>query len=207
MQWNELGVRGAFAFTPDVYPDRRGLFVSPFQNGPFTEATGRPLFPITLTGHSRNQRGVVRGVHFTTAPPGMATYVTCSRGSAVDMVVDLRVGSPTFGQWDSVVLDSEKFRAVYLPVGMGHAFQALEDTTVISYLMSGGYVPEHEKAISVFDPALALPLRDDIPPILSDRDRAAPTLAETRELGLLPDYAECLRLDALLGRTTAPGGA
>ncbi|MFE7133465.1 dTDP-4-dehydrorhamnose 3,5-epimerase family protein [Streptomyces sp. NPDC057638] len=199
MHWHALGVSGAYAFTPDVYPDQRGLFVSPFQADGFTRATGRRMFRPTLTGHSRNRRGVIRGVHFTTTPPGMATYVSCARGSALDFVVDLRVGSPTFGRWDSVVLDAEKFHSVYLPVGLGHAFQALEDDTVVSYLLSGGYVPEHERAVSVFDPELGLPLREDIPPVLSPRDSSALSLAETRERGLLPDYATCLRLDAELG--------
>lgn len=198
MQWRNLGVHGARVFTPTVHRDARGLFVAPFQREPFIDAVGRVPFPLAQTAHSRSRRDVVRGVHYTTAPPGMATYVSCARGRALDVVVDVRVGSPTFGRWDSVMLDAERFHSVYLPVGVGHAFRALEDDTVMSYLLSGGYVAEHEQALSVFDPALGLPVGEDPPPVLSPRDRAAPTLAQAREAGLLPDYAVCLELEAAL---------
>lgn len=147
------------------------------------------------TNHSRSRRGVVRGVHFTATPPGTAKYVYCARGRALDIVVDIRVGSPTFGRWDAVLLDQRDFRSVYLPVGVGHAFVALEEDTVVSYLLSRAYVPEHELALSALDPALGLPIPDDTPPLLSDRDQAAPTLAEAGERGLLPDYAACRSLE------------
>ncbi|MBT2376496.1 dTDP-4-dehydrorhamnose 3,5-epimerase family protein [Streptomyces sp. ISL-111] len=198
MQWKTMGVHGARVFTPTVFPDERGLFVAPFQRDPYTEAVGLPPFPPVQTAHSRSRRGVVRGVHYTAAPPGMATYVYCAQGRVLDMVVDVRVGSPTFGQWDSVLLDAQEFRAVYLPLGVGHAFSALEDDTVMSYLLSGGYSPEDEKAVSVFDPVLKLPVTQSPPPVLSPRDRSAPTLAQAQESGLLPDYATCLELEAKL---------
>ncbi|MFH9071246.1 dTDP-4-dehydrorhamnose 3,5-epimerase family protein [Streptomyces alboflavus] len=205
MRTSELGVRGAYAFTPTVFPDERGLFVAPYQRPAYTHAVGGPLFPVAQTGHSRSRRGVVRGVHYTRTPPGMATYVHCARGSALDLVVDLRVGSPTFGRWDCLVLDAETFRAVHLPVGVGHAFQALEDDTVMEYLLSGGYAADDEKVVSVTDPALALPLRDDLPRLLSPRDQTAPTLAAARRAGLLPDYDTCLRLDARLREAALAG--
>lgn len=204
VQWKSLGVQGARVFTPTVFPDERGLFVAPFQRDPYAGAVGLPPFPLAQTAHSRSRRGVIRGVHYTAAPPGMATYVYCARGRALDMVVDVRVGSPTFGRWDSVLLDAEEFRAVYLPLGVGHAFTALEDDTVMSYLLSGGYSAEDEKAVSVFDPALGLPVAPSPPPLLSPRDRSAPTLAEAREAGMLPDYATCLELEAELC-STVPG--
>ncbi|CQR60390.1 dTDP-4-dehydrorhamnose 3,5-epimerase family protein [Streptomyces leeuwenhoekii] len=191
MRSRRLAVDGAFEFTPCVFPDERGLFVSPFQEAAFIEATGSPLFPVAQTNHSRSRRGVVRGVHFTATPPGTAKYVYCARGEALDIVVDIRVGSPTYGRWDAVLLDQRHFRSVYLPVGVGHAFVALRDDTVVSYMLSRAYVPEHELAISALDPALGLPVPADTEPIQSDRDRAAPTLAEAEAQGLLPDYATC----------------
>ncbi|MFH8987720.1 dTDP-4-dehydrorhamnose 3,5-epimerase family protein [Streptomyces sp. NPDC017940] len=206
MQTRELGVRGAYAFTPTVFPDERGLFVAPYQQPAFTRALGGPLFPVAQTGHSRSRRGVVRGVHYTLTPPGMATYVHCAHGSALDFVVDLRIGSPTFGRWDSLTLDALTFGAVHLPVGVGHAFQALEDDTVMAYLLSGGYAADDEKAVSVTDPALALPLRDDLPRLLSPRDEVAPTLAAAERAGLLPEYETCARLDARL-HEAAPAAA
>ncbi|WPR54410.1 dTDP-4-dehydrorhamnose 3,5-epimerase [Streptomyces sp. S399] len=195
MRSRRLAVDGAIEFTPRVFPDERGLFVSPFQEAAFLEATGSPLFPVAQTNHSRSRRGVVRGVHFTATPPGTAKYVYCARGRALDIVVDIRIGSPTFGRWDAVLLDQRDFRSVYLPVGVGHAFVALEEDTVVSYLLSRAYVPEHELALSALDPALGLPIPDDTPPLLSDRDQAAPTLAEAGERGLLPDYAACRSLE------------
>ena len=201
MESRELEVAGARVFTPEVFRDDRGLFVSPFQSEAFVRTTGRPLFPVAQTSCSFSRRGVVRGVHFTRTPPGMAKYVYCVRGKALDIVVDLRTGSPTFGRWDAVVLDPVDFRAVYFPVGVGHAFVALQDDTAMAYTLSLGYDPDNELVLSVFDPELALPLPGDIRRIVSERDRVAPTLAQARDAGLLPDYEECLKLEEAL---TAP---
>ncbi|MEU5289078.1 dTDP-4-dehydrorhamnose 3,5-epimerase family protein [Streptomyces sp. CA-278952] len=197
-EFRPLNVEGAFAFTPKVFPDERGLFVSPYQEEAFEEAVGHRLFHVAQTNHSLSSRGVVRGVHYTTTPPGVAKYVYCPRGRALDIIVDIRVGSPTFGQWDAVELDPASFRTMYFPVGVGHAFVALEDDTVMSYMISGTYVAEHELALSPLDPALGLPIPDDITPLLSERDAAALTLEQARERGLLPDYAESRRIEATL---------
>ncbi|MFJ1647233.1 dTDP-4-dehydrorhamnose 3,5-epimerase family protein [Streptomyces sp. NPDC088258] len=202
MKARELAVEGALEFTPRVFPDDRGLFISPFQGDAFAEAHGAPFFRVAQTNHSVSRRGVVRGIHFTSTPPGTAKYVYCARGKALDIVVDIRTGSPTFGRWDTVLMDQEDHRTSYFPVGVGHAFVALEDDTVMSYMLSGSYVAEHELALSVLDPALGLPLTGR-EPILSDRDRAAPTLAEAWERGLLPDYARCQEIE----RGWAPDGA
>jgi epimerase EvaD len=113
------------------------------------------------------------------------------------MVVDLRVGSPSFGRWDSVVLDERALNAVYLPVGVGHAFVAEQDDCVVSYLMTGTYRAETERAVSVRDPVLALPLPAAIR--LSARDRDAPTLAAAAAAGQLPAYADALAADRALG--------
>ncbi|GLU48702.1 dTDP-4-dehydrorhamnose 3,5-epimerase family protein [Nocardiopsis ansamitocini] len=191
MRVRELRVEGAFEFTPDEFPDDRGLFVSPFQESVFASALGHPLFPVAQTSYSVSRRGVVRGVHYTATPPGSAKYVHCPQGRALDMVVDLRVGSPTFGLWDSVVLDRRDHRAVFLPVGVGHAFAALEDDTLMAYILSGEYRPQHELALAPVDPGLGLPIPDGIDPVLSQRDSVAPTLAEALSAGLLPQYAKC----------------
>lgn len=171
--------------------DNRGRFAAPFQEPVFMAATGH-RFSVAQMNHSVSARTVLRGVHFTTTPPGQAKYVFCPWGRALDVIVDIRVGSPTFGAWDMVELGGAPVRAVYFPLGVGHAFYALEDDTVMSYLVSTGYLAERERAISPLDPALALPWPDDAEPILSERDRTAPTLAEVRRAGLLPRYADCL---------------
>ncbi len=197
MRSRPLAVSGAFAFTPDVFPDERGSFVSPMQQQALLDTIGQASFPAAQANVSRSRRGVVRGIHFTRTPPGCAKYVYCAQGQALDMVVDLRVGSPTFGRWDSVLLDPEAARAVYFPIGVGHAFVALTDPTVMSYILTSAYDPDNELAVSVADPVLALPIPPDIEPIMSARDSAAMTLAEAEAAGLLPDYATCRTLAEL----------
>ncbi|MEV7555722.1 dTDP-4-dehydrorhamnose 3,5-epimerase family protein [Amycolatopsis sp. NPDC089917] len=202
MQARKLAVEGAIEFTPRVFPDDRGMFLSPYQEEAFVEAHGAPLFRVAQTNHSVSKRGVMRGVHYTVTPPGVAKYVYCARGKALDIVVDIRVGSPTFGKTDVVLMDQETHRTMYFPVGLGHAFVALEDDTVMSYMISGTYVPQNELALSVLDPALELSLDIGVEPILSERDRVAITLAEAKERGLLPDYATSRELERRL--TEAP---
>ena len=131
MQVRELKISGAFEFTPSVFPDDRGLFVAPYQEAVFTAAVGHPL-RVAQTNHSESRRGVVRGIHYADTPPGQAKYVHCPRGRMLDVVVDLRVGSPTFGECDAVELSAGVFNSVYLPEGLGHALMALEDGTVVS---------------------------------------------------------------------------
>ena len=188
MKVRELGIPDAYEISTDVFPDDRGLFVNPFRAGALAEAIGRPLH-VRQTNHSASKRGVVRGVHFSMLPPGQAKYVYVPRGAALDIVVDIRIGSPTYGQHDVVRLDDRDFRAVYLAEGLGHCAVALEDDTVLSYLCSTEYDPGREKGVSPTDPALALPMPAEA--LLSARDTGAPTLAEAAEQGLLPTYEAC----------------
>jgi len=196
MHVRQLAVEGAYVFTPTIHRDDRGWFVSPHQQGPFEDAVGGPLFSVAQTSFSESRRNVVRGVHYRLTPPGSAKYTCCVRGRALDIVVDLRLGSPTFGRWDSVIIDPQTFRSMYLPVGVGHAFVALEEGTVVSYLLSEPYRSSEELAVNVCDPALGLPLPEGYEALLSDRDRAAPTIAQMRAAGLLPDYQVCQEIEA-----------
>ncbi|MGH3517086.1 MAG: dTDP-4-dehydrorhamnose 3,5-epimerase family protein [Haloechinothrix sp.] len=191
MHVRELAVRDAYEFTPRAFPDDRGLFVAPFQAQVFAEALGQTL-RVAQTNHSVSRRGVIRGVHFADTPPGQAKYVYCPQGALLDVVVDVRVGSPTFGEWDAVRLDSAEFRAVYLAEGLGHAFVALTDDTVMAYLCSTGYHPAAEHGVNPLDPDLGLPWPGDVPPVLSEKDAAAPTLDQAAAAGTLPRYADCL---------------
>jgi epimerase EvaD len=193
-------IDGAFQFTPPVFPDDRGLFASPYQEAPFAEALDRPLFPVRDVSHNRSARGVLRGIHYTVAPPGRAKYVYCPYGRVQDYLVDLRVGSPTFGRWDTTELTGDNCRALYIPVGVGHAFLSLQDDSVIVYLMSEGYVPANELAISPLDPGIGLPIPSGLTIRQSGRDAAAPTLAQARERGLLDDYELCRNVEAKLWR-------
>jgi 5-epimerase len=202
VQVRELAVSGAFEFTPDVFADRRGLFVAPFRQNMLMAATHQP-FPVAQLNHNVSSRGVVRGIHFNRTPPGSSKYSYCPLGAGIDIVVDLRVGSPTYRKWDSVLLDQDAFRAVYTPIGVGHAFVALEDTTVLSYMVSRDYVAEHELGVSVLDETLGLPVPAADTIVLSDRDRAAPTVAEAESNGLLPRFAECERIEQASRRKPA----
>jgi epimerase EvaD len=186
----ELSIPDAYEISTDVFPDDRGLFVNPFRADVLADAIGRPL-TVAQTNHSASRRGAVRGLHFALLPPGQAKYVYVPRGAVLDIVVDIRVGSPTFGRHEAVRLDDRDFRAVYLSEGLGHCAVALEDDTVLSYLCSTPYAPAREKGINPLDPALDLPIPAEITPLLSPKDTAAPTLAEAADQGLLPSYEEC----------------
>ncbi len=185
-----MKVPGVFEFVPRTFPDDRGMFAAPFQEAVFVEAVGHPLH-VAQTNHSVSRRGTIRGLHFADVPPGQAKYVHVARGLLLDVVVDLRVGSPTFGRWDAVIVDAKLGNAIYVPEGVGHAAMALEDDTTMHYLCSKGFNPKAEHGITPTDPALGLPWPDDIAPVLSEKDATAPTLAEALEAGLLPRYDAC----------------
>ncbi|MGH3623486.1 MAG: dTDP-4-dehydrorhamnose 3,5-epimerase family protein [Sciscionella sp.] len=191
MQVRELRVPDAYEFVPTRFADHRGFFVAPLQGQVFAAAVGHPL-AVEQVNHSVSARGVIRGMHFADVPPGQAKYVYCSRGALLDVVVDVRVGSPSFGTWDAVRLEAAEARAVYIAEGLGHGFVALEDDTVMTYLCSTGYNPAGEHGFSPFDPALGLPWPAGLEPIMSEKDARAPTLDEARESGLLPSYADCV---------------
>jgi dTDP-4-dehydrorhamnose 3,5-epimerase len=202
VQVRALKVPDTYEFSPPAFPDHRGRFVAPFQGEAFAEAVGHEL-TVAQVNHSVSARGVIRGMHFADVPPGQAKYVYCPAGSLIDFMVDVRVGSPTFGVWDSVRLDAEQLNAVYLAEGIGHGFVALEDGTQMIYLCSTGYNPGRERGFDPFDPEVGLPWPSDVEPVLSEKDRAAPGLSEARAAGLLPDYAECA---AFYERLRSAGG-
>ena len=190
MQVDELKVPGAWSFTPRQFPDPRGVFLEWFTAAAFEQAVGHRL-QVAQANHSVSSRGTLRGVHFADVPPGQAKYVYCTRGAVLDVIVDLRVGSPTFGVSDAVQLDDQDRRGVYLSEGLGHAFLALTDDANVTYLCSTAYAPGREHGISPLDPELGLPWPSDVEALLSEKDAAAPSLAEAQAGGLLPDYAAC----------------
>lgn len=179
------------SYVIDLVPhgDSRGSFTEWYRADVLSEAVGHPL-GLAQANHSVSARGALRGIHFALVPPGQAKYVYCPAGRVLDVVVDIRVGSPTFGVHDSVVLDSDAPRAVYLAEGLGHAFVSLADGSSLTYLVSTGYDPTREFGIHPLDTELDLPWPADVEFELSARDQVAPTLAEAREKGLLPTWAE-----------------
>jgi dTDP-4-dehydrorhamnose 3,5-epimerase len=191
VQLRELSVPDAWEITPVQRADDRGVFLEWYRFDLLGEAVGHPL-DLRQANTSVSRRGVVRGVHFADVPPGQAKYVTAVHGAVLDFVVDIRVGSPTFGQWDSVRLDDVDRRAVYLSEGLGHAFVALTDDAVVSYLVSDTYSPGREHGVSPLDPQLGLRWPEEAGElVLSPKDTEAPTLAEAASAGLLPDWNDC----------------
>jgi len=191
MDVRPLSLDGAVVFTPRQHADDRGVFLEGYRADRVEAAVGHRL-RLAQANTSRSRRGALRGVHYAEVPPGQAKYVSCPRGAALDVVVDLRVGSPTFGRSEVVRLDDTDCRALYLAEGLGHAFLALEDDTVVSYLCSAPYQPHREHTVHPLDPALALPWPSDVAPLLSPRDAAAPSLAAAAAAGALPSYDACL---------------
>ena len=193
MKIRPLAIDGAWELTPVLHGDARGLFLEAFKAPLLAEAIGHS-FELAQVNMSVSAAGVLRGIHFADVPPGQAKYVMCPLGAVLDIVVDIRVGSPTFGQWDSVLLDDVDRRAIYLSEGLGHAFCSLADGSTVTYLCSTGYNPTGEHGIHPLDPDVGIKwpttARDGSPLefSLSAKDTDAPGLFEARDSGLLPDY-------------------
>ncbi|MGQ0840974.1 dTDP-4-dehydrorhamnose 3,5-epimerase [Actinokineospora sp.] len=180
-------IPGVWSADLTVHSDERGEFVEWYRSSRFTANTG-VAFSIAQANMSISARGVIRGIHYFADDDGQAKYVTCASGEALDIAVDLRLGSPTFGHWTATPMSPREPRAVFLPRGIGHAFVALSDGAVMQYLCDREYVPGAERTIHPLDVDLALPWPADLPPIISERDRTAPTLRQARERDLLPRF-------------------
>lgn len=187
----ELAVPDAWAVSTTPHHDARGTFLEWYRFEPLAEAVGHPL-RLAQANCSVSARGTLRGVHYADVPPSQAKFVTCVRGAVLDVVVDLRVGSPAFGSWDAVRLDDEQRSAIYLAEGLGHAFVALTDDATVVYLCSEVYNPTGEHGINPLDPALGIEWPTDAPLQLSPKDEAAPTLAAAEAAGALPRYEDCV---------------
>ncbi|GAA3309035.1 dTDP-4-dehydrorhamnose 3,5-epimerase [Streptomyces cinereospinus] len=158
------------------------------------DVTGRPFRPEQINC-SVSRRNTLRGIHSVAVPPGQAKYVTCVRGVLRDIIVDLRVGSPTFGVHHVVHLDGESGRCLFVPEGVGHGFLALTDDTCMYYAVSTRYVPGTQIEIDPLDPELALPWGLTEPPVMSAKDAQAQGVRAALAAGVLADW-----------RDAAPGG-
>jgi len=190
MGLRELTIQGAWESTATVLRDDRGAFLEAYRADALADVIGH-RFELAQMNVSVSRRGVVRGIHYADVPPSQAKYVQCLRGAIIDFVVDIRVGSPTFGQWEGVRLDDENRSSLYISEGLGHAFVALEDDTTVGYLVSEPYNAPREHGISPLDPEIGLEFpipADEL--VLSDKDRDAPSLAEALAAGALPSDAD-----------------
>jgi len=197
------GIDGAWTFTPAIHRDDRGCFLEWYRAAKLSGELG--YLPETAQANcSVSRRGVIRGVHFASVPPGQAKYVTCVSGAILDVIVDVRAGSPSFGRWESIRLDDTDRQAVFLSEGLGHAFTAVSDEATVVYLCSAPYAPGREHGVNPLDPEIGIAWPVDTEPVLSGKDAAAPTLEEARRSGLLPSYADCMAYQASL-RQAASG--
>ena len=192
-----LSIEGVWEFTPLLRADDRGVFLEAFKQSAFLEAAGHE-FSLQQMNISVSRAGTVRGIHFADVPPGQAKYVQCLAGRILDVVVDIRVGSPTFGTWDAIELDDVERKGLYIAEGLGHAFCALSDSATVGYLCSEPFSPTREHGIHPLDPTLNLPWPDGQNSLLSAKDAAAPSLAEALARDLLPKYDECSSYSSLL---------
>jgi dTDP-4-dehydrorhamnose 3,5-epimerase len=191
VQTRELSIPDSYEVTPRQHRDDRGVFLEWYRFDRLEEATGRRL-DVRQANTSVSKRGVVRGIHFADVPTGQAKFVTASKGAVIDFIVDIRVGSPTFGQWDSVVLDDVERKAVFLSEGLGHAFVALSDEATVSYLVSDTFNPAREHAINPLDADVALVFPESVGQIqLSPKDGEATSLRELESSGALPEWNQC----------------
>jgi dTDP-4-dehydrorhamnose 3,5-epimerase len=172
---------GLVALEPLAHTDERGFFVETYRRAWHAEAGIDPTLEFIQDNHSRSTRGVVRGLHFQIGA-GVAKLVRCARGSILDVGVDLRRGSPTYGRWDGVVLDDQEMRALYVPVGFAHGFCALSEVADVIYKQTAYYDPQVERGIAWDDPDIAidwsLPAHELT---VSERDAKAPRLREIAE--------------------------
>ncbi|MEF2977747.1 dTDP-4-dehydrorhamnose 3,5-epimerase family protein [Subtercola sp. YIM 133946] len=190
MDIRELSIPDAYEITPRQHEDDRGVFFEWYRFDELAEVVGHPL-ALRQANVSVSKKGVVRGIHFADIPLGQAKYVSAMAGSVLDYVIDIRVGSPTFGHWDAVLLDQTHHRSVYLAEGLGHAFVALTDDATVSYLVTDVFQPQREHAINPLDAEVGLAFPPEAgDPLLSPKDTDAPGLAEAAAAGLLPTWAE-----------------
>lgn len=188
-----MAVRDAYRIQPRQFTDSRGSFFESFKHDELARVTGHAFTPVQ-TNFSVSHRNTLRAMHGVTIPPGQGKLVTCVRGAVLDVVLDTRVGSPTFGRFDTNVLDDQGGLAVYMAEGHAHGFLALTDDASVNYVCNVNYTPGTPYEINPFDPDLAIPWGFSEDPVVADKDLHAPTLAEAAAAGILPSYEDCLAL-------------
>lgn len=155
MTFTPLKIDGVWLHTPKVWPDERGTFHEVFKLSLISEQLGRE-FQVKQVNQSTSAAGVIRGIHWTDSPEGQAKYVSCPKGAIWDVVVDLRPDSDTYGEWDARTLSAENGQSLLISEGIGHAFLAVENGTVASYLCSSEFNPSADKTINPLDPTLKI---------------------------------------------------
>lgn len=188
MTTQELSISGAYIATHRVFPDERGLFREWFKAEDIARIDKD--FSVQQANFSKSKQFVIRGIHYSLAPEGQAKIVTCASGRIIDVLVDIRVGSPTYLKIEYIELSEDSGRVVYIPTGVGHGFIVESETAAVVYLTSSGYAPQYEKAINPTDTELGIswPVPLGQLGVISKADTEAPTLAKAKESGILPTF-------------------
>jgi dTDP-4-dehydrorhamnose 3,5-epimerase len=173
MQKLPTTLTGPVLLAPTVHGDARGFFLEAYRSDAFSQL-GIPD-DFVQDNHSRSRRGIVRGMHYQ---PGQAKLVRCVRGAILDVIADIRPGSPQFGQWEGFRLDDVEHHQLYCPDGFAHGFCVLSDVADVTYKTSAYYAPELEGGFAYDDPEVAIKWPADTELLVSDRDRNAPSLSE-----------------------------
>jgi dTDP-4-dehydrorhamnose 3,5-epimerase len=189
MKTSALKISGSWLIEFQKFEDSRGYFYESFKEEDFQKQIGRQL-SIKQTNTSSSSKGSVRGIHYALVPPSQAKLVQCQRGSINDYVIDIRVGSPTFGEFEAIELNESSPTAIFIEEGLAHAFVALENNTIVTYYVSEKFNPEREKGINPFDKTLNVKW-PDLELILSEKDKSAISLDEAKSQGILPSLDEC----------------
>ena len=171
---NESGLEGVLLIEPAVHGDARGFFQETYRADVFAALGITDEF--VQDNHSRSERSVLRGMHFQVGD-GQAKLVRCARGAIHDVIVDLRRGSPTYGEWEAHQLDDERHLQLYVPVGFAHGFCVTSEIADVIYKCSTYYAPELERGVAYDDPDIGIEW-PDIDPVVSERDAEAPRLAQ-----------------------------
>lgn len=175
MQTEKTSIKGLWILTPDVYTDERGFFVETFQEKRYQEILGDTVH-FVQDNLSFSKKNVLRGMHYQAPPFGQGKLVQVIKGKVLDVAVDIRFGSPTFGKYVAVELSAENHKQFYIPEGFAHGFVTLEDDTLFTYKCTSVYSKEYERGLLWNDPALGIDWKIDSP-VISEKDRNCPLLA------------------------------
>jgi len=180
-----LSISGAWLIKAKRFEDDRGWFQEWFKHSTILNETGLDFTPVQ-TNISHSAAGSIRGIHYSIAPKGQGKLVTVMSGMIDDVIIDVRPTSPTFGKWEKVRLSAESGDSVLISPNLGHAFQALKNNTIVSYLVTAEFNPTAEKGVSPFCPMINITWDSGVTPLVSPKDIAAPSLADQQRAGDLP---------------------
>ena len=178
MKYIETEIAGLWIIEPKVLSDSRGYFMESFKQEVFNQNVGKVDF--IQENESGSSRGVLRGLHYQLAPYSQAKLVRVIEGTVLDVAVDLRKGSPTFGKYMAVELSGQNKRQFYIPQGFAHGFHVLSERAVFTYKVDNPYMPSHERSLRFDDPQIGIDwqITDPENVIHSEKDKTAPLLAE-----------------------------